>query len=240
MFRRSPLLLLITFAVLVPLGCDQTMPDVNEDIAAFVEAERLPESQTPKLVFADEELDASVFWVSFGEARDCPSGCFYSKAYGLRYQGRIGWMGLDAYGKDDSVTTKASYFDVQPGDSILFKEDIRNRFEEAQEQSDRSYAEATYDQFLQMLGGDEDTPPETLLDLARLLKDEYRPELGFALLENPVVRSSEPILEVLAGLPERGGYETVRDRAQELLDQLMNGGGFAAPCPAEAPRRANP
>jgi hypothetical protein len=220
MQRHTVLLLPIFLAALVPLGCDQSMPKVDEDIVAFVEAQPLPESQDPELVFSDGELDASAFWVSFGEARDCPSGCFYSKAYGLKHQGRIGWMGLDAYGEDDSVATKVSYFDVQRGDSTLFKEGIRDRFEEAQEQSDRSYAHATYDRFLEMLGEDEDTPPSTLLELAGLLKDEYRPELGRVLVENPVVRSSEPILEILARLPERSGYETVRDRAQDLLDQL--------------------
>ena len=218
--HRSVLLCLLLLA-LVPLGCDlSSTSNVDEDIIAFVEAEPLPESQDPEVVFSDSELSASAFWVSFGEARDCPSGCFYSKAYGLKYQGRIGWMGLDAYGEDDSVATKVSYFDVQRGDSTLFKEGIRDRFEEAQEQSDRSYAHATYDRFLEMLGEDEDTPPSTLLELAGLLKDEYRPELGRVLVENPVVRSSEPILEILARLPERSGYETVRDRAQDLLDQL--------------------
>lgn len=224
MQRRTVILLPIFLAALVPLGCDLlSTSEVDEDIVAFVEEESLPEAQDPELVFSDSELDASAFWVSFGEARDCPSGCFYSKAYGVKYQDRIGWMGLDAYGEDDSVATEVSYFDVQPGDSTLFKAEIRARFEKVQEQSDRSYADATYDHFLEMLGEDEDTPPSTLLDLARLLKDEYRPWLGRALLENPVVRSSESILEVLAGLSPNGGYKTVRDRARELLDQLSDG-----------------
>lgn len=221
--HRSVLLCLLLLA-LVPLGCDlSSTSNVDEDIIAFVEAEPLPESQDPEIVFSNGELDARAFWVSFGEARDCPSGCFYSKAYGLKYQGRIGWMGFEAYGKDDSVRTKVSYFDVQPGDSTLFKKDIRTRFEEAVEEAESSYNDATYDQFLRMLAGDEDTPSGTLLDLAQLLEDQYRPELGLVLLENPIVRSSEAILEVLAALPENHRYETVRDRAQELLDQLSNG-----------------
>ena len=223
MQRRSRVLLPIVLLVLAPLGCDlSSTSGVDEDIVAFVEAEPLPESQTPTVVFSDEELDASAFWVSFGEARDCPSGCFYSKAYGLQFQDRIGWMGFDAYGRDDSVRTKVSAFDVQPGDSTLVEEGLRNEFEEALEGADRSVAGATYDHFLQLLAGDEDTPSRTLLDLSRLLEDQYRPELGLVLLDNPVVRSSESILEVLAGL-SGDRYETVRDRAQELLDQLSNG-----------------
>jgi hypothetical protein len=217
------LLLAIFLTALAPLGCDQFKPEVDGDIAAFVEREPLPESQNPTLVFSDDEFAVSAFWVSFGEARDCPSGCFYSKAYGLKYEGRIGWMGLDAYGEDDSVTTKVSYFDVQRGDSTLFEKDVRTRFEAALKSSDRSSADATYDRFLEMIGRDADTPSGTLLTLARLLKDEYRPDLGRALLENPVVRSNKSILDVLAGLSSKGGYETVRDRAQELLNQLSEG-----------------
>ena len=223
MQRRSRVLFLIVLLVLVPLGCDlSSTSDVDGDIVAFVEAEPLPESQTPTVVFSDEELDASAFWVSFGEARDCPSGCFYSKAYGLKFQNRIGWMGFDAYGRDDSVKTKVSSFDVQPGDSTLFKKALRTRFEEVLEEADPSYNDATYDHFLQLLAGDEDTPSSTLLDLAQFLENQYRPDLGLVLLENPVVRSSESILGVLADL-SGNRYETVRDRAQELLDQLSNG-----------------
>jgi len=219
---RKAARLLVFLAALLPLGCDQTPTGVDDDIASFVESQPLSETQEPKLVFESSEWEIEVFWVSFGEARDCPSGCFYSKAYGLKFQDRIGWMGLDAYGRDDSVTTRVNYFDVQAGDSTLFENDVRNQLEAALDESDRSYADATYDHFLLMLAGDEETPSTTLLDLAELLEEAYRPELGSVLLENAVVRSNKPILEVLAGLSGQGGYETVRDRAQDLLDQLSD------------------
>ena len=219
---RKAARLLVFLAALLPLGCDQTPTGVDDDIASFVGSQPLSEAQEPKLVFESSEWEIEVFWVSFGEARDCPSGCFYSKAYGLKFQDRIGWMGLDAYGRDDSVTTRVNYFDVQAGDSTLFENDVRNQLEAALDESDRSYADATYDHFLLMLAGDEETPSTTLLDLAELLEEAYRPELGSVLLENAVVRSNKPILEVLAGLSGQGGYETVRDRAQDLLDQLSD------------------
>lgn len=217
---HKTVLVLILLGSLLPLGCDQSPTDVDGDIASFVESEPLSEAQDPELVFESSEWRIEVFWVSFGEARDCPSGCFYSKAYGLKLRDRIGWMGIDAYGRDDSVTTKVNYFDVQAGDSTLFDKDVRGQLEAAQEGSDRSYAGAAYDHFLQMLAGDEDTPSSTLFDLAERLEEAYRPELGYALLENTIVRSSKPILEVLAGLSEEGRYETIRDRARELLDEL--------------------
>ena len=124
---HKSVLLLVFLAALLPLGCDQTPTGVDDDIASFVESEPLSEAQEPELVFESSEWGIEVFWVSFGEARDCPSGCFYSKAYGLKFQDRIGWMGLDAYGRDDSVTTRVNYFDVQAGDSILFKNEVRNQ-----------------------------------------------------------------------------------------------------------------
>ena len=215
-------LLIAALTVGALFGCDQweSSPGIDDDIASFVKSEPLPDAQRPRVVVASDSLNARVFWVSFGEARDCPSGCFFSKAYGLSFRGRIGWMGLDAYGRDDSVKTQVTYFDVHPGDSTLFTEDLRERFQRAGETAERSYTDAAFDQFLEMLARDEETPHETLMDLARLLRDQYRPATGLALLENPEVRSSKSILEVLAGLPDRGGYQTVRDRARALLDQL--------------------
>jgi len=206
------------------LGCDrwESSPGIDTDLAAFVESEPLPATQRPQVVFDVDSLDAQFFWISFGEPRDCPSGCFYSKAYGLAFRDRIGWMRLDAYGRDDSVQTRVTDFDIQPQDKVLFREGLRQRFRQVQAETDNSYAHAAYDHFLELLGRDADTPSETLLALARVLEDQYRPGLGRALLENAVVRSSKPILTVLAGLPDRSGYRTIRGQAQVLLDRLSD------------------
>ena len=134
-------------------------PRLNDEITTFVGAEPLPKVQRPRIVFDSDTLNAQVFWVSFGEARDCPSGCFYSKAYGILFRGRIGWMGLDAYGRDDSVQTEVSYFDPHPGDSLLYGTDIRARFRRVEESTDNSYVGGAYDAFLEMLAKEEDTPP---------------------------------------------------------------------------------
>ena len=207
------------------LGCDQwgSSPGIDEDIEAFVDTEPLPEAQRPRLLLQSPGLDVQVFSVSFGEARDCPSGCFYSTAYGLGYRGRIGWMGLNAYGQDDSVRTSVTRFDVRSRDSILFGERIRRQFSRADERSDRNTAETAYEVFLEMLATDEDTPHAALLDLARLLHEEFHPRTGRALLSNPTVRTSQSILEVLADLPDRGHYEDLGAQAQALLDQLSDG-----------------
>lgn len=208
--------LLALLAGCVLLGCDRwgSSPGIDEDIETFVDTEPLPDAQRPRLLWRGPGLDVQVFAVSFGEARDCPSGCFYSTAYGLALQDRIGWMGLDAYGRDDSVRTAVTRFDVRSRDSTLFGEQIRRHFRRAEQRSDRNTAETAYEVFLEMVATDEDTPHTALLDLARLLHDEFHPWTGRALLSNPTVRTSRLILEELARLPDRGHYEDISDQAQ--------------------------
>jgi hypothetical protein len=210
-------------------GCDLFGKEtrIDEDIQAFVEAESLPEAQRPEIGFADAEADVTAFRVDFGPGCDCPSGCFYSTAFGLQFRDRIGWMEVtQAFCLRDSLRIEQNRFDLRPRDSVLFSTTFRERFRREATVDDANDVQApVYEVFLDMLATDEDTPRETLLELARLLQDVYRPGLGYALLENPVVRSSTPILEVLAGLPDEGGYRGVRDRARGLLDQLSEGGG---------------
>jgi hypothetical protein len=218
-------LFLVLLAGLLLVGCDPlgTSPGMNEDIETFVDTEPLPDAQRPRLLLQSPDLNVQVFVVSFGEARDCPSGCFYSKAYGLAFRNRIGWMGLDTYGLDDSVRTSVTRFDVRARDSTLFEEQIRRHFRRAEERSNRQTAESAYEVFLEMLATDDNTPHRALLNLAHLLHDEFHPGTARALLSNPTVRTSRPILEVLARLPKRGLYQELRDQAQALLDQLQDG-----------------
>jgi hypothetical protein len=204
-------------------GCDlfKGAPKIDEDVQAFVERESLPEAQRPEIGFDDSEADVTVFHVKFGPGCDCPSGCFYSTAYGIQYRSRIGWMKVDQkFCIEDSVEVGAGYFDLRGRDSTLFRSDFRGRLREAVTTDEVNDVQApVYDVFLNMLAKDNDTPSETLLSLAQLLQDDYRPGVGYTLLEHPVVRSSRSILEVLAQLSGTG-YETIRERAQALLDEL--------------------
>lgn len=227
---RTPLLACFFTALFLTAalsGCDLFGDEdpINDDIQAFVEAESLPEAQRPKVGFEDPEADVTAFRVDFGPGCDCPSGCIYATAYGLQFGDRVGWMHVDeAFCLRDSVRIEQNRFDVQSRDSILFSPEFRRRFrKEATTDEENDVQAPVYEVFLNMLARDEDTPSETLSELARLLQETYRPRVGYALLENPVVRSSKSILEVLARLPGNGGYQGVRDRAQELLDQVSSG-----------------
>lgn len=228
-WTRTPVATYLLTALLctcILSGCDLFGDEdqIDEDIKAFVEAESLPEAQRPEIGFEDSETDVMAFHVDFGPGCDCPSGCFHSTAYGLQFRDRIGWMTVDpAFCLEDSVQVEGDYFDLQPGDSTLFSSDLRKRLRKAVTSDEANDVQApVYEVFLNMLAKDEDTPTGTLLGLARLLQDSYRPGVGYTLLENPAVRSNEPILEELASLPDSGGYRGVRDRAQNLLDQLSN------------------
>jgi len=222
-FLRTALPLAAVLLAVLLTGCDiwGGGPEIDEDLKTFVEAESLPQAQRPEVGFEDSEADVTAFHVNFGPGCDCPSGCIYETAYGLQFRDRIGWMSVETVCMEDSVQVNEGYFDLQPRDSTLFSSDLRKRLREAVTTDEANDVQApVYEVFLTMLAKDEDTPTETLLDLARLLQNSYRPDVGYALLENPTVRSSRPVLEVLASLPENGGYKGVQNRAQNLLNQL--------------------
>lgn len=224
-YRTALSLATVLTAVLLG-GCDiwGGGPKIDEDIKSFIEAESLPEAQRPEIGFEDSEAEVMAFHVDFGPGCDCPSGCIYGTAYGLQFRDRIGWMSVETeFCLEDSVRVNGDYFDLRSRDSTLFSFDFRKRFREAATTDEANDVQApVYEVFLNVLAKDKDTPTNTLLDFARLLQDSYRPGVGYALLENPTVRSSRSVLEVLASLPDNGGYKEVQNRAQDLLDQLSN------------------
>lgn len=219
--RKATILIAAVLAVGLLNSCDifRGGTEIDEDIKSFVESEDLPEAQTPEVSFSDPNSKTKPFRVSFGEARDCPAGCFYSKAYGVKFRSRIGWMGLVPYGRDDTVKSKIKFFDVQAGDSTLFDPGFRDRFREATKDQDPDGYAPIYEAYLQMLGGDEETPTGTLNSLIDVLFEGYFPDVASALIENPVIRSNETLLERLTELPG-DRYQPIREKAQELLDQM--------------------
>lgn len=202
-------------------GCDiwNGGPDVDEDIRSFVESGNLSEAQTPEISFADSKSEVKAFRVRFGSGCDCPSGCFYSKGYGLKFRDRIGWMEVREFScPNDPVQGEVKFFEVRPGDSILFDSGFLDRFRESTAGENEEYA-PIYEAFLQMIARDEDTPTNTLGALVDLLYEKRLSDVGEALIENPAVRSNQTLLETLANLPDWVGYRPVKEKAQELLGQ---------------------
>lgn len=219
-----PKLLILIVAALtlgVLTGCDIWGSDssIDDDITSFIESENLPDAQTPDIRFDDSDSKVKAFRVEFGPGCDCPSGCFYSRAWGLEFRDRIGWIEVgEAFCLQATVRSRATFFDVQPGDSTLFDNDFRDRFRKTTREEDDEYA-PIYEVFLQMLARDKDTAPTTLSSLVELLFDERLSSVAKALIENPAVRSNEALLEKLANLPDWVGYRPVKEEAEELLNQ---------------------
>lgn len=217
---KATLLLSIVLVFGLLSGCDiWGGPEVDENVRAFVQSENLPKAQTPEISVDDPDSDVKVFSVEFGPGCDCPSGCFYSTGYGLEFRDRIGWMDVSqAFCLEDSVRSEVTFFDVRTGDSTLFDQAFRDRFREATEDRDPDGYAPIYEVFLQMLGGDEDTPTGTLNSLIDVLFEGYFPDVARALIDNPVVRSNETLLERLTELPDER-YQPIREEAEELLDR---------------------
>jgi hypothetical protein len=82
--------------------------------------------QFPKLrdsvgLYRDSGHGLLIFSASFGEPQDCPSGCFYSRALGISYRGRAGWLVVEAY--DDRTTpvrAASRMFEATKDDAYLF------------------------------------------------------------------------------------------------------------------------
>lgn len=219
---KTAILVTLALAVGLMTSCDIWGSDsgIDDDIKSFIETEDLPDAQTPDIRFDDSESKVKAFYIEFGPGCDCPGECFYSRAQGLKFRDRIGWIGVgEASCLQEAVRTRATFFDVKPGDSTLFDDDFQNRFREATRGEDYAYS-PIYKGFLQMIARDRDTAVNTLFSLANLLFDERLNNLAKALIENPTVRSNEGLLEKLASLPDWVGYRPVKDEADQLLDQM--------------------
>jgi hypothetical protein len=89
-----------------------SMPDA---IRAFLRADPSLVVRSTNLVLDDRTLDVAVFRVTYGEPQDCPSGCFYLDATGVRVGSRLGWT---AQGVGSTPTP--AVFVVAAEDSLRF------------------------------------------------------------------------------------------------------------------------
>ena len=185
-------------------------PPPPHDVGAFVRSQSLPDVRSVTTVLSLTTDDGLLFFASYGQPHDCPAGCFYSRAYGLRFGGRIGWIRIHDYeGLDVASRT---YFDVQAGDTGLFSDATWNRV-------------SAYDtgflwgDWFPWLAADFDTPNEAALRMADLLSGWISPHVATLLLERGVALDETGLLQVLACLPVFQGdaYADVREQARAAL-----------------------
>ncbi|MDO9694206.1 MAG: hypothetical protein Q7W56_05710 [Candidatus Latescibacteria bacterium] len=203
----------------LPAGCDDDDPAIGDwhptppspAVADWAAQEPFDPLQYTHLL--TDNSGCEFFVCAYGEGLDCPSGCFYSRAIGVRCGERIGWLGfIDYHGY---VADAGRSYDVLESDATLFDVDTWFDLYDV----DRY---ACLRILLPALARDEQTSRSALLAISALLSTHISVQIGEDLLGNPAVATDREILTILAALPAVNGdlYAAVRARAQELLDGL--------------------
>jgi hypothetical protein len=155
-------------------------PQVPADVGQFVSS--LPKLRSTTTVFAFPEHGFLLFSAFYGEPQDCPAGCFYAEAWGIKYAGRIGWI-------EGAPATEPRY-DVKPTDHFLFDEVLWNRVEQ----------EWIGGGFRIMLGCDFDTPTGALERLATRLPQDGWPFFADLLVDVAERRDARQVAEIISQL----------------------------------------
>ena len=121
-------LLIILF--LTSVSCNLLRDDDEQtpkSLIEFVNSENLPKKQKIE-IFLDLEADDFIgFSVQYGNANDCPSGCFYSIATGFKLDDKIGWIDVQDY--DENDISDLTYFEIEKTDSLFYTEPFWNELE---------------------------------------------------------------------------------------------------------------
>lgn len=129
-------------------------------IIEFIDSQNLPKSRNSDVNVEKLEEGVALFDVKYGEEQDCPSGCFYSQATGISYEGRFGWLSISDY--DDSLQAgDITYFDFDEDDTYLFSENFSAML--------RSKSESLEGAYQQLLARDKDTALAVLIRIANKL-----------------------------------------------------------------------
>lgn len=182
----------------------------SDDIDSFVKNSNFPKTSNVNVSINIPTQDLKVFKISYGEPQDCPSGCFFSNATGIKYGNKIGWISINNY---DSINiSRATMYDFTASDTYLYTDEFSRLLKS---KDDWVYQNA----FLLELAKDKDVPKNILLRIANGLSSYIQPALANNLLENSTVKSDREILTVIANLPVSSGdaYREARAKALTLL-----------------------
>tara|TARA_R110002124_G_scaffold287346_1_gene473465 strand:- start:8729 stop:9367 length:639 start_codon:yes stop_codon:yes gene_type:complete len=207
---------LITVILLTTISCGLFIDEKEQipaDIVEFVNSQNLPDKQNVEIFLTIEKDQFIGFSVQYGEANDCPSGCFYSNATGFKLGNKIGWIDIQDY--DENDISGLTNFEIEKSDSLLFTEEFGKQLEKSNPWIYRNV-------LLPKIASGSKTPQEVLIRIANGLYTYINPHLAGILLENTSVIENKEILEILSNLPVFQGdaYEQARERAKELLANL--------------------
>ncbi len=90
----------------------------DDVINNFVKSADFPKSQRVNILVNVPTQNLKVFKINYGEARDCPAGCFFSRATGIKYGSKIGWISINDY--DDINVSKLVMYDFDASDTYFY------------------------------------------------------------------------------------------------------------------------
>jgi hypothetical protein len=194
-------------------GVSPRYPQPSEGVLEFIRAEQVPLLRSTDRLFIEGPVE--IFSISFGPPYDCPSGCAYSFAFGVRSGSWIGWLSFDStrvHGPE-----RSRYFDVTAADSALCHAEMWSRMRQSEPRSTWFWPK-----LLPVLARDPDTDPDALLRISTMLASYISTYVAWSLLQNEYVQRDVGILTNLARLPVFQGdsYAWTRQRAEELLKEL--------------------
>jgi len=139
-----------------PYSPDSPAPIVSDNnIDSFVKKASFPKSSGGSIDINIAAQNLKVFKVSYGEPQDCPSGCFYSNATGIKYGNKIGWISINDY--DHINVSKLIMYDFDASDTYLYTDEFSQLL--------KSKDDWAYHRFLQELSKDKDVPKNVLLKI---------------------------------------------------------------------------
>jgi len=224
--RAIHLVLAMALGVILP-SCSEDLvapkfPPPTSWVIGFVNRSGIDDIHTINQIMVEGMFEA--FSIEYGPAMDCPLGCVYWGAFGLRLGTKIGWLAhtIPSGTEVDSLT----HFDVEATDTVLFDEALWSRMEE-----NDATSHYLHTALLPVVALDEDSPLSVLRRQAEGLASYIHPHIAWNLLRNPAVQANREILTILSELPVYRGdpYDTARERALELLELLDSRQGEREP-----------
>lgn len=215
-------ILILGMGCLMLLACDEETGDreilnpvdpIDSVIESFINSYSFPRLQEMKIILRIPEEDVTVFTVKYGDPNDCISGCFFSDGEGILNGEKIGWISINNY-EDIDIPDDYKY-DLDTSDDYLFTDDFYTALTAA-------HGWVGHGSYMILMAADKDTPYEILLGYAEIIAEQRgHGYLSSVLLSNPVVKTDENILMILASLPsEYEEYADVISEAQNYLDEL--------------------
>lgn len=219
-FATVVAVLLLTGCSRSPFGQDREPAGPRYGPASGAAMAFIRANDIPLLRWSDQPLlrgSVEFFEVRYGQPHDCPSGCFYSSAYGMRNGERIGWIHLDDAG-DGFNPAPAMRFDVVAADTALFADGLWMAVDAVENWLLRTA-------LAPLLASDVDTPIEVLRRLAAgLVADSPVAShyLAYLLVRHPIAQGDCAVLSDLAHLPVLQGdpYQAERETALVYYDSL--------------------